>query len=99
MYVAGSSLDPNSLINAGTALLVAFVSASVALVVAILQARAHKKEQESAAEQWQQHAEELRDRMATQYESQIDYLQRELAKEQRQRRRRGRAGEVDANEH
>ena len=76
----------------------AFVSASVALIVAVLQSRAHKREQASAAETWQKHAEELRDRMATQYESQIDYLQRELAKEQRQRKRRDRSGE-HADEH
>jgi hypothetical protein len=84
---AASSLDPNSLINAGTAILVAFVSASVALVVAILQARAHKKEQKTAAETWQAHAEELRERMAVQYESQIDYLRRELRREQQSHRR------------
>jgi hypothetical protein len=87
---AGGSLDPNSLISAGTALLVAFVSAGVALVVALLQQHAHKKDQESAAAQWQIQAEELRERMASQYEQQILYLRDELRREQTRNRRRPR---------
>ena len=93
----GPSVD--GLINAGTALLVAFVAGSVSLVTMFVQARAHKREQRTAAEEWQKHAEELRDRLAKQYESQIDYLQNELHSEQRQRIRRDKRREVEADEH
>ena len=85
VWVAGPTTD--SIISAGTALLVAFVSASVAVIVAVLQQRAHKKDQESAAEQYRVQAEELRDRMAANYEQQITYLRNELRREQGRNRR------------
>ena len=86
VWAVGPTTD--SIVGAGTALLVAFVSASVAVIVAVLQQRAHKKDQESAAEQYRVQAEELRDRMAANYEQQITYLRDELRREQSRNRRR-----------
>ena len=94
---AGPTAD--GLISAGTALLVAFVAGSVSLITMFVQAKAHKKERRTAAEEWQRHAEELRDRLSKQYESQIDYLQNELHSEQRQRIRRDKRREIEADEH
>jgi len=95
MLTAGGP-TPDSIINAGTALLVAIVAGGTSLIVAFFQSRAHKADQRNAAEEWQSQAEELRDRMARNYEREISYLKDELRREQRRKRTAHREG---ADEH
>ena len=89
---AVGAVTGDSLVSAGTAILTAFVAAGVSLIVAFFQSRAHRREQETAAEQWRLAAEELRDRMAQQYQGQIDYLKAELRREQLRNTPGGRTG-------
>lgn len=93
MIAAAGGPSADSIVNAGTALLVAIVAGGTSLVVAFFQSRSHKADQRNAAEEYMQQAEELRDRMARNYESQITYLKDELRREQRRSRTREGADE------
>ena len=69
--VLSSGVTTEGWLNTGTALLVAILSGAVAIGIAFMQGRTNRKARADAATMWQEQAEELRDRMAKQYESQL----------------------------
>jgi type II secretory pathway pseudopilin PulG len=86
MWLAAGGPSADSVVSAGSGVVIAIVAGGTSLITSFFQNRSHKADQKTAAEEFQRQAEELRDRMALNYESQISYLKDELRRAQGRRR-------------